>query len=434
MFCVFIIFDLFLFVFIFYFLRFSPVCVGVNFVLKFYFSYLLLFSPAIFVFLFFDMPGYFRRGRNPSNPYGRRYWRRTGWWRRFPRSYRNSAFTSGRRRMSLRVPVEAQVQFTIPAGANWSGLACIQPYLMYKATSNARNAGVATLISSPLYRQYCGLYDQVKIDSVSVSGSVIDGIGIGGTFSSLSFASAWDRQVQPKEVTVGGEPGVTSTTIQYGSEAQTFLLTNNSRQLVHRWNRASDVIERSTFHDCTYRVGPADGNYAYIDDGFYPVTPTTSVNIGYVPGLWMAFYSPLVDSEHARYVNVTFKVIWKVTFRNPKYGLAAEAASKGVGDISVEPVKVEGAGKSVAKTVSFDAGAVSDVLPAYSGLLGDVVDRLSANMHEEGVYSDGEYDHDEDIQFGYEKLGDEVFHQLFKNVYDDDLKKFGLIGEKEVSG
>lgn len=282
------------------------------------------------------MPRYFSRSRYPSY-YGRRSWRRTGWYRSYGRGrrgYRSNAFTSGRRRMTLRVPVEAQVQFVIPQGANWSNLCCIQPFLSYKSTAANKNAGVATLIQSPLYRNYTALYDQVKVDGVYVNGSIIDGIGIGGIFSSLSFASTWDRNIQFKEVMAGGAPGVTAQTIQYGSEAQTFLLTNNSRQLVHRWNRASDIIERTTFHDCSYHVGPADSQYQYIDDAFCPLssagTPTVNSNIGYVPGLWMAFYSPLVNSEAARNVNVTFKVIWTVTFRNPKYGLAAEAASKAI--------------------------------------------------------------------------------------------------------
>lgn len=270
------------------------------------------------------------RVRSYRYPTWNRRWRRTGFWRSYGRGrrgYRSSSYTSGRRRMSLRVPVEAQAQFTIAPGSNWSNLLCIQPYLSYKSSAANKNAGVATLVSSPLYRNYTTLYDQVKIDSVYVSGSVIEGIGIGGAFNSLSFASAWDRDIQAKEVLVGGTPGVTAQTIQYGSEAQTFLLTNNSRQLVHRWNRASDIIERTTFHDCTFRVAPSESQYQYIDDGFAPSSANVSgtANIGYVPGLWMAFYSPQTDVS-ARSVNVTFKVIWKVTFRNPKYGLAAESA------------------------------------------------------------------------------------------------------------
>lgn len=410
--------------------------------LKFCFSYLLLFSRAIFVllilFLIFDMPGYFRRGRNPRSPYGRRYWRRTGWWRRFPRSYRSGASTSGRRRMSLRVPCEAQVQFAINAGENWSTLGCIQPYLAFKTTAAGRGLGIAPLVGSPLYRRYTELYDEVKVDSVNVSGSVIDGIGIGGTFSGLSFCSAWDRHIQAGEVIPGGKPGITPNTIQFGAEAQSFLLTNNSRQLVHRWNRASDIQERCTFHDCSVGSNPSSLNQiAFYDESFFVLDGTgaasLSSNIGYVPGLWMAFYSPLVDSSNTRYVNVTFRVVYTVTFRNPKYGLSAESVSKGVEELKAEPVKVEGAGKSVSKSVTFDAGAVSDVLPVITGILGDVVERLTLNMREEGVYGDGEYDHDEDIEFAYKKLGDDVFHQLFKKVYDDDLKKFGLMVEKEES-
>lgn len=276
------------------------------------------------------MPSYYRRYLASSR--GNRRWRRTGWWRSFGRGRRGprSAYTSGRRRVTLRVPVEAQAQFTIEAGSNWSNLLCIQPFLSYKSTSANKNAGVASLVSSPLYRNYATLYDQVKIDSVYVSGSVIEGIGIGGSFDSLSFASAWDRNIQPVEVKVGGAPGITAQTIQYGSEAQTFLLTNNSKQLVHRWNRASDLLEKATFHDCSVALAPAASQYRYYDVAFFPLgTASENANggLGYVPGLWMAFYSPQTVAS-PRTVNVTFKVIWNVTFRNPKYGLAAESVSK----------------------------------------------------------------------------------------------------------
>ena len=37
----------------------------------------------------------------------------------------------------------------------------------------------------------------------------------------------------------------------------------------------------------------------------------------------------------------------------------------------------------------------------------------------------------ESAKNGIEKLGDEVFHQLFKNVYDDDVKKFSLIVDEK---
>lgn len=295
------------------------------------------------------MPFYRRsrgyRSRIGSRGYNR-YWRRTGWWRR---SGRNN--TSGRRRLTLRVPCEAQVQFAINAGEHWSTLGCIQPYLAFKNSAAGRGLGIAPLVFSPLYRRYTELYDEVKVDSVYVSGSVIDGIGIGGTFSGLSFCSAWDRKIQPGEVLPTGTPGITPSTIQFGSESQSFLLTNNSKQLVHRWNRASDLQERTTFHDCSVGSGGAGSYIAYFDEAFMPQTNANNSNlasnIGYVPGLWMAFYSPIVDSSNTRYVNVTFKVVWTVTFRNPKYGLSAESSSaKGEEEISAEPVKSEGAGKS----------------------------------------------------------------------------------------
>lgn len=294
------------------------------------------------------MPSFYRRYLRRYGA-GSRRWRRTGWWRRYSRRSGRS-YTSGRRRLTLRVPCEAQVQFTIAAGENWSTLGCIQPYMSFKPAANGRGLGIAALVGSPLYRRYTELYDEVKVDNVAVSGSIIDGIGIGGTFSGLSFCSSWDRHIQAGEIVPGGRPGITPRTIQFGSEAQSFLLTNNSRQLVHRWNRASDIQERTSFHDCSVGTAASGSQVQYYDEAFFVFNDAgteamTSANIGYVPGLWMAFYSPLVDNSNARYVNVTFKVVYTVTFRNPKYGLSAEAASKGVeGEERSEPVVEESEG------------------------------------------------------------------------------------------
>lgn len=377
---------------------------------------------------------YYPRSRSAYS-YGRRRWRRTGWYRSYGRGrrgLRSSNYTSGRRRMTLRVPCEAQVQFTINAGDNWSTLGCIQPYMSFKSSSAGRGLGIAPLVLSPLYRQYCMLYDEVKVDSVNVNGSIIDGIGIGGTFSGLSFCSSWDRRIEPGEIIPTGKPGITPSTIQFGSESQSYLLTNNSRQLVHRWNRASDIQERTTFHDCSVASGVSGSYLAYYDEAFVPMDSSlnisSSCNIGYVPGLWMAFYSPLVDSSNARYVNVTFKVVYTVTFRNPKYGLSAEANAKGVEDIKVEPVKSEGFGV-VTKSIKS-----ADIVSASARLKAARDEFVSGGLSSSKV--DSLY---EDFKIVYEGLGEETFKEIFNedfsqfvNKYKREEKDVGDLGDDDV--
>lgn len=363
----------------------------------------------------------FRRYR--ATPYRsgfNRSWRRRGWYRR------GTAYNQrqGRRTFNVSIPVENVLSVTVPANNSWSGALTTCPFMADQPATAVRFA--VSLLHSLLYRTYTRLYDQAKINSVSLTFDLISPLGVGGLAPAIKVYTTWDRCYDSLDA--GGSPPSVNALVN-GSESMCQMFVNNSRASLTRYNRASDLQERSSYHDCSYETTTVSGVSFWKDISW---------------GDSCKFYSPSCcfaiqtgdTTTTDRVFPVSVRATYNVTFRNPKYGLST-APSKG-GDVEdildgVEPVKVAGAGKSVAKTVTFDAGAVSDVLPAYSGLLGDVVDRLTANMHEEGVYSDGEYDHDEDIQFGYEKLGDEVFHQLFKKVYDDDLKKFGLIGEKEES-
>lgn len=373
--------------------------------------------------------GYYRRGRSGYGYRGyNRSWRRRGWSRRGGLS-RSS--TQGSRRFSVVVPTQAVFNFTVPAGSYWSDLHAVSPYSANPSSKLVH----ASLVSSLLYRTYTRLYDQAKIDWVSVKISIMTLVGAGGVSPAVKVVTSWDRDIGFNEVT-GSNPSDYPTTdsIQSGSESQTSLIVNNSRAVINRFNAASDLQERTVFHDCSL-VSVGGSNSYYVDSQYYAQSSQASKSVGYCPGLYMALNAATSPGEGSSFVfTCSLDVKWHVTFRNPKYGLSV-GASKSAGDLieDVVPVKSEGAGKSVAKKVSFDVGSVSDLLPVYSGLVGDVVDRLSASIHDEGVYSDGEYSRDEDIEFSYKKLGDEKFHELFKDFYDVSLRELGLISESNVS-
>lgn len=369
--------------------------------------------------------GYYRRGRSGYGYRGyNRSWRRRGWYRRGGVA-RSS--TQGTRRFSVVVPTQASFNFTVAGGSYWSDLHAIAPY-----DSRGGATRHCSLPSSLLYRTYTRLYDQVKIDWVSVRISIMSLVGSGGVTPAVKVVTMWDRALSNDDAS-NPDNVPTPDSIQNGSESQISLIVNNSRAIVNRFNGANDLQERTLFHD---------GSLSSLSGGYVDAAFLEGQNCGYVPALYIALNtatSPGAGNSFS--FTCSLDVKWRVTFRNPKYGLSVSSGSKAVGDLTsdletlrAEAVKSEGAGKSVAKKVTFDAGALSDVLPTYSGLLGDVVDRLSANSHVEGVYDDGVYSHDEDVKFAYEKLGDEKFHELFKNVYDLSLKEQGLIVVDQKDG
>lgn len=368
------------------------------------------------------MPFYrrgYRRGRSGYGYRGyNRSWRRRGWYRRGL----SRASTQGNRRFSVVVPTQAVFNFTVPGLNYWSDLYAVCPY----SANPTSKLEQAALPSSLLYRTYTRLYDQVKIDWVSVKLSIMTLVGVGGVAPAIKVCTSWDRDMNVYDVVdMGATPSPIPTvdTIQTGSESQTSLIVNNSRAVITRFNAASDLQERTIFHDCGLNL--VDSTY-YVDAAYN----SAGSGLGYCPGLYMAVNSATAPAEGASFTfTCSLDVKWHVTFRNPKFGLSTVGGvNKAVGDFASEPVRSEGAGKNVSKVLGISQNTGT---PVYCGLLGDVVDRLKLNMHTDGVYSDGEYDHDEDVQFAYEKLGDEVFHQLFKNVYDDDLTKFSLIVDKK---
>lgn len=357
---------------------------------------------------------YFNRGyRRPFRPYRsswyrpryNRTWRRRGWYRR------GTTFSQrqGRRTFNVSVPVENVLSVTVPANASWSGAITTCPFMGDTGASNVRFS--ISLLHSLLYRTYTRLYDQVKINSVSLTFDLISPLGAGGLAPAIKVYTTWDRCYDYADA--WGNPPSNSA-LMNGAESMCKMFVNNSRATLVRYNRASDLQERSVYHDCSYESATDNGVQVYRDMSwrgsckFYSPSCCFAIQTG-----------DTVTTD--RVFPVSIRAVYNVTFRNPKYGLTSAPSKSGDAEdliSDVEPVKVEAAGKSVAQKV-----------PVYSGLLADVIDRLTANMHEEGVYGDGEYDHDEDVEFAYKKLGDEKFHELFKDVYDSGLKELELMDD-----
>lgn len=265
------------------------------------------------------MPRFFRRSYRRFYPRrGRRYFRRN-----FYR--RPSTFTSGRKTYVMRVPVEDTYTLHFTSGSNWTELCCVQPYFDISTGSTDERPQtyfcLAPMVESDAYATYTELYDQVRIHSMAVQIGILSGIGINGTLPAIQLYTSWDRHLDSTEVAVGGDPGITPETIGNGSESQTTLITNNSAQVVNRYSRASDIQERTTYHDCSLRYDQSETpSFGCMDRAWGQM----GQNCGYVPGLWFSMYRQNTGSEAV--VNISVRAVYTVVFRNPKYGQSNQQA------------------------------------------------------------------------------------------------------------
>lgn len=360
--------------------------------------------------------GYYRRGRSGYGYRGyNRSWRRRGWYRRGVAR----AQATGDRRFKLIVPLSYTFSMTVPAGQTVSPVYGTNPYC--DNTANGYNLRcICSLPSSEIYRTYCRLYDEVKIDWVSMNMTCMENIG--ANLPALSVITGLDRCCSANEVsaTVGTEWPSASQLIGSGT-SQRYMMNSLTKKSVYRSIRATDINERSIFHDCDIATVNSGSVSITADNAYYHMGTTAHACLFFAPAFQFAVELPTAAPDGGYAVVFQMEVKYGVTFRGPKYGMVASGNSK--------TVPVEIAGKSVAKSVSFDAGAVSDLLSSYTGLLGDVVDRLNVAKDDPSVYSDGEYNLKEDIEFAYGKLGDEKFRELFNDNYDLILKELGLIND-----
>lgn len=220
---------------------------------------------------------------------------------------------------------------TVAAGSYWSNLMAITPYR--HETDSSATAWAYThcaLLASPLYRTYAKLYDQVKVDSVYIKLSLMTNVGNGGLVPALKFYTAWDRNSTFAETSGTDIPTVSD--LMNGSESQATLVVNNSRAVFTRYSRASDIQERTTFHDCSYSIINTTN---YVDNSYRSASNVVP-QIGYCPGLWFAIQSAVAPGTGNTFsFLVSADVKWRVTFRNPKYGLSSGVSKGDVREIEV---------------------------------------------------------------------------------------------------
>ena len=252
--------------------------------------------------------------RYPRRRYGRRYsrYRRYGAYSRYRRRRSGtSSAASSRSRIRVRVPVQKVISCPVAKGHYDSSIITCSPWLQSDdATLSAKPAGVCSAVSSGLYRAYVGLYDQVKCDGVVSRISMVTAIGAGG-LPAVQVVSAYDRMGNKNEVLNDADIPLASL-LNYSS-ASIVSAINNSVAKTSRSCWASDIQERTIFHDCT--LGDSDEG-ADVDVDFN----SNASKVGYFSPLLLLGLRLAAAPSSDIAVQVLIEQTYYFTFRNPKYG------------------------------------------------------------------------------------------------------------------
>lgn len=292
--------------------------------------------------------------------YGRRYsrYRRYGSYSRYRRRrYGTSSTASNRGRIRVRVPVQKVISCPVASGEYDSKIITSHPWYQSSDADISNNPyGVCAAVSSPLYRAYTGLYDQVKCDGVVSRISMVTAIGASG-LPAVQVVSAYDRLGNKNEVRNVDLLDVAGL-FDYSS-ASIVSAINNSVAKTSRSCWASDIQERTVFHDCNVGAGASS---ATVDVDFN----SNASKVGYFSPLLLVGLRLAAAPTSDIVVQVLIEQTYYFTFRNPKYGGSSTSTvttrSAAVESVSGVPVMTQ---RSDTRTLDTegdmdDAGGLDD--------------------------------------------------------------------------
>lgn len=272
-------------------------------------------------------------------PYYPRYRRRTGFARyrrrygyrrrRYARRSTTAGSLSSRSRVRVRVQSEQLVTLTIPAKGLNSNVATSVPFADYAAVKAPGSLNCAA-VTSPLYQAYTKLFDQVKCDGVISKIAVTTPVGSSNSaVPALQIVTAYDRNGNFREATqtdLNSQGAYAASPVTYdevleasGSVVRSAL--NNSVAKLARSCWASDIQERTTFHDCSLEEH-IDG---FHNDAAYVSSDRNATFFS--PLLYVAFHLPTTAPQTKLDINFILSQTYYFTFRNPKYGASSGASS-----------------------------------------------------------------------------------------------------------
>lgn len=234
----------------------------------------------------------------------RRYKRR---FRRFGKRYfkkRFRRYINGSSKSTIRVKTSFVETTTLQAGYGTT------PGEVHYSSPWASIVNGGSLGNSALYRNFCDLYEEVKLIGCKVQLAVVTPVG-DTTTPSLQFYTAWDR----KRGIYEEAPTATEIVASSTSNVQTAISNNIAKINSHCY--ASDLMEKAMWLDATLNA-----NYGSI------AAETAGQNPNFfAPGFMFTLISPSLEAAHP--VTVSISYTYYLAFRNPKWGGSGGAAKGG---------------------------------------------------------------------------------------------------------
>lgn len=250
------------------------------------------------------------------------YYRPRWYYRRRPRRYirkwfkrRFRRFINGSSKSSIRVKIPISTTFTLSTSN--AGTVKALPFSPF-----VNSASDGSALSSPLYRLYTQLYDEVKCIGGRITLAIGTPIGT-ATVPSLTIITAWDRRLGRGTLE---RPTDFATLENYSSQKKAVAVNNSIAKLI-RSCYASDIMEKAQWHDCTLST-PSAGLYQ--DDAFTDANNNPNF---FNPGMWLG---ASISNATAQTITFQADITWYFSFRNPKYGGSAGDAAKQLEDMDID--------------------------------------------------------------------------------------------------
>lgn len=253
--------------------------------------------------------------------YGRRYsrYRRYGAYSRYRRRRAGTSSTATNRgRIRVRVPIQKVISVPVAANSLDSSIITSSPW--YQLPEPAPGAApthpyaVCGAVGSPLYRAYTGLYDQVKCDGVVTRLSIVTAIG--SAIPAVQVVMAYDRLGNALELLNNLDTPLTTSALFNFSSASIVSAINNSVAKTSRSCWASDLQERTVFHNSAMKTFQA-GATSDVD------YQTNSQKVGYFSPLTLVGMRLAAAPSSDITIQVLLEQTYYFTFRQPKYGGSA---------------------------------------------------------------------------------------------------------------
>lgn len=280
------------------------------------------------VFSVFKMPRFYRYSSRRYRRYGGRYWRRN-WWRRGV----SRAQKQGTRRFGICIPIEGAGSVSVSGGATNSAVFGFNPFF-----NSNRGEGTATrlnsygsLIGNDLFTTYTNLYDEVKVNSVYIELAIANTVG---TSNAIKVVSSVDRHATLSDI----NQVANLSQLSAAAESDCKMFTSLTYAKVSRYFRARDRQESTIFVDSSLGTVQPEGTYTnaglkeFLENGNLYGAFNPLVRFGFMVGA-----APLAAAT----VGFQYRVLWNLTFRNPKYGqnVSFQRSMRSVGEGVDEVVK-----------------------------------------------------------------------------------------------